>query len=74
MHATPLLWMVDRWRTARRAFPAPLRVVARKLRQAFAGPKRGHVPARVPRAPRPGSAYTMLVETDVQQGMRGILP
>ena len=74
MHTLPLLWMVDRLSTATRAFPAPLLVVSRKLRQAFAILKRGHIPARVPRAPRPGSSYTMLVESDVQPGMRGILP
>ena len=74
MHIIPLLWMVDRLRTAIRAFPAPLLVVARKLRPAFAIPQRGHIPACVPRAPRRGSSYTMLVASDVQHGMGGILP
>ena len=74
MHAIPLLWMIERLRTATRWFPAPLLVVACKLRSAFAIPQRGHIPARVPRAPRPGSSYTMLVASDVQHGMGGILP
>jgi len=74
MHAILLLWMVDSLRTATRALPAPLLIVSRKLRQAFTMPKRGHIPARVPRAPRSASTYTMLVESDVQHGMRGILP
>jgi hypothetical protein len=74
MHAVPLLWMADSLRTATRSFRVLLRVVLRKLLQALARRKRVHTPARKPRAPRPASTYTMLVETDVQRGMRGILP
>jgi hypothetical protein len=75
MHAISLLWMVERLRTVTHAFPAPLLlVVARTLRATFAIPQRGHLPARMLRAPRPGSSYTMLVASDVQHGMGGILP
>jgi len=74
MHAVPLLWIADSLRTATRSFRVLLRVVLRKLLQALARRKRVHTPARKPRAPRPASTYTMLVETDVQRGMRGILP
>jgi hypothetical protein len=70
MHAAPLLWMADRLSTATRAFPAPLLVVARQLLQGLTSRKRVHTP----RAPRAASTYTMLVESDVQRSLRGILP
>jgi hypothetical protein len=74
MHAAPLLWMADRLSTATRSFPAPLLVVSRKLLQGLPIRKRLHTPVHAPRAPRAASTYTMLVESDVQHGMRGILP
>ena len=74
MHATPLLWIADSVRTATRAFRARLQVVPRHLRQALASWNRVHTPARTPHALQLPSTYTMLVESDVQHGMRGILP
>ena len=70
MHASPLLWIADRVRTATHTLRARLQGVPWHLRQALAPRKRIHTP----RAPRPPSTYTMLVESDVQHGMRGILP
>jgi hypothetical protein len=66
--------MADSLSTATRSFRARLRVVLRKLLHAMARWKRVHTPARTPRAPRPASTYTMLVESDVHRGMRSILP
>ena len=60
--------------TATRSCLVPLLGVLRKLLYALARRKCVHIPARTPRAPRPASTYTMLVESDVQRGMRGILP
>jgi hypothetical protein len=74
MHAAPLLWMANRLRTATCSFGARLRVMPRPLLHAPVRQKRVHTPVHSPRAPRPASAYTMLVESDVQHGMRGILP
>jgi hypothetical protein len=73
MPAAPLLWIADSLRTATRSFCALLWVVPRQLLHALASRKRVHTPACTPRAPRPASAYTMLVESDVQRGMRSIL-
>ena len=74
MHAASLLWMTDRLSTATHSLRTRLQVVPRQLPHAPAHRKRVHIPARTPRAPRPASTYTMLVESDVQRGMRGILP
>jgi hypothetical protein len=74
MQAAPLRWMADRLRTATCSLRARLRVMPRHLLHAPARQKRVHTPVHTPRAPRPASAYTMLVESDVQRGMRGILP
>ena len=74
MYAAPLRWMADSLSTATRSFCALLRVVSRKLLRALASRQRVHTPARTSRPPQPASVYTMLVESDVQRGMRGILP
>ena len=74
MYAAPLRWMADSLSTATRSFCALLRVVSRKLLRALASRHRVHTPARTSRPPQPASVYTMLVESDVQRGMRGILP
>src|SRR5256885_1619266 len=73
-HACGPLGMAERLSTATRSCHARLRVVPRQLLQALARRKRVYISAHTPRAPRPASAYTMLVESDVQHGMRGILP
>lgn len=74
MPAIPLLWIAERLSTATRTFPVPLLAMSRKLLNALTIPKHGHTPLHAPRAPRPASTYLMLVESDVQHGMRGILP
>jgi hypothetical protein len=74
MQAVSLLWMADSLTIATGAFLAPLLLVPRKLLQALTNRKRARSPARKPHAPRPASTYTMLVASDVQRGMRGILP
>ena len=58
--------------TAYRLCRAPLLAGAQKLLQTLANRARRHRASRRPRPPcRP---YIMLVESDVQPGMRGILP
>ena len=52
----------------------PLRLVLQKLRCTLALRQRVPTPPRNMRTPRSTSTYTMLVESDVQRGMRGILP
>ena len=74
MHAPPLLWMADRMRTATRTLRARLQGVPWHLRQALAHWKRVLTLARTPHPLRLPSTYTMLVESDVQHGMRSILP
>jgi hypothetical protein len=74
MHAGSILWMVDSLSTATHSFRARLRGVPRQLLHALPIRKRVHTLAHTPRAPRPASTYTMLVESDVQRGMHGILP
>jgi hypothetical protein len=74
MYAAPLRWMTERLKTATCSFGARLRVMPRHLLHAPTRQQRVPTPVRTPRAPRAASAYTMLVESDVQRGMRGILP
>jgi hypothetical protein len=74
MHAASLLWMTACLSTATCSFRARLRVIPRHLLHAPARKQRVHPPVHTPRAPRPASTYTMLVESDVQRGLRGILP
>jgi len=74
MPAAPLRLMTDRLSTATHLFRVRLWIVPRQLRHALARRNRVPTPARTPRAPGPASAYTMLVESDVQRGVRGILP
>jgi hypothetical protein len=75
MHAAPLLWIADRlFALATHAFRASLRVVRRPPLHALAHCGRVHTLACTWRASRPTSTYTMLVASDVQHGLRGILP
>jgi hypothetical protein len=74
MHAPPLLWIADRVRTVTRTLCARLQIVPRYLRQALARRQRVPTPARTSHTLRLPSTYPMLVESDVQHGMRGILP
>jgi hypothetical protein len=74
MQAAPRRWMADRLKMATCSFGARLRVMPRPLLHAPAPQQRVHTPVHPPRAPRPASTYTMLVESDVQRGLRGILP
>ena len=57
-----------------RAWLTPLLTVTQKLRHALAIRTRRDIPSRRYRTPRLSCPYAMLVESDVQPGMRGILP
>ena len=70
----PLHGMVDSLHTAMRAWRALRRHMFRRLRHALPRRQRGHTPPPTRCAPRPSRAYTMLVESDVLGGMRGVLP
>ena len=70
----PLHGMVDSLHTAMRVLRALRRPMVRRLRHAFLRRQRGHTPPPTRCAPRPSRAYTMLVESDVLGGVRGVLP
>jgi hypothetical protein len=74
MHAPPLLWMAVSVRTATCAFGARLQGVSRHLGYALVRRQLVYISPRTPHTVRRPSTYTMLVESDVQHGMRGILP
>ena len=75
-----LLWCTDcsidfMWRlVGTRPHKHEGKVKSRHLRQALAHWKRVPTLARTPHPLRLPSTYTMLVESDVQHGMRSILP
>jgi len=60
--------------TASRSFRASLLGIPQKLLQALATCKRMHVSSDSQRTPPPPCPYAMLVESDVQRGIRGVLP
>jgi hypothetical protein len=74
MYVPSLLWLAGGVTTAIRALRTRLQIVHRQLRQTLARRHRVHTRTRTPHDPRPPSTYTMLVESDVQRGMHGILP
>jgi hypothetical protein len=74
MYAVPRHRRADRVRVAIRAFLARLRVVTRQLLHGLPLRQRGHTAQRYPGTPRAASLYTMLVASDVQRDLRGILP
>ena len=70
----PLHGMVDSLHTAMRALRALRRHMLRRLRHALPRRQRVHTPPPTRCAPRLSRASTMLVESDVLGGMRGVLP
>lgn len=84
MHAATISktapWTAHRLATAQyikiahRSLLAPLLVILQKPVYILAIRKRLHFPSRRPQTPRLSCPYAMLVESDVQPGMRGVLP
>jgi hypothetical protein len=72
--AVPLRGMADSLHTAIRALRVLRRRMVQTLHHALTRRQRVHPSTHPRRAPRPSSAYTMLVESDVLGGMRGVLP
>jgi len=60
--------------TVYRSFLTPLLVIRQKMVQVLAIRRRVHLPSRRQWAPQPPCRYGMLVESDVQRGIHGILP
>ena len=74
MHAISRREMADRLHTALRALRALRRPMVRTRREIVTRRHRVHPPTHTWRAPRPHSAPTMLVASDVLGGMCGVLP
>lgn len=60
--------------TLSHVFFAPLMYAQHKLVQSLAAPKHTHTSCVDRNTPRPASSYAMLVESDIQRGVQGILP